>query len=53
MCKGINFKVADGGCLNADEVMKSGILLPIHHGLTEKMFNRFHLTIEKFISDFR
>lgn len=53
MCKGINFKVVDGGCPNADEVMKSGILLPVHHGLTEKMFNRFHLTIEKFISDFR
>ncbi len=52
MCKGINFKVADGGCPNADEVMKSGILLPIHHGLTEKMFNRFHLTIDKFISEF-
>jgi CDP-6-deoxy-D-xylo-4-hexulose-3-dehydrase len=52
MCRGINFKVVDGGCPNADEVMKSGILLPIHHGLTEGMFNRLHLTIEKFISQF-
>jgi CDP-6-deoxy-D-xylo-4-hexulose-3-dehydrase len=52
MCNGVNFRVVDGGCPNADEVMRSGILLPIHHGLTEGMFNRFHLTIEKFISQF-
>jgi CDP-4-dehydro-6-deoxyglucose reductase, E1 len=52
MCNGINFKAVDGGCPNADEVMRSGILLPIHHGLTEKMFNRFHLTIDNFISEY-
>ena len=52
MCKGIKFKVVEEGCPNADEVMKSGILLPIHHGLTEEMFNRLHLKIEEFISEF-
>ena len=52
MCKGINFKVTDGGCPNADDVMKYGILLPIHHGLTEKMFGRFHKTIQQFINKF-
>ena len=35
MCKDINYKVIKGGCPNADEVMKYGILLPVHHGLTE------------------
>ena len=52
MCKGINFKVTDGGCPNADDVMKYGILLPIHHGLTEEMFGRFHKTIQQFINKF-
>ena len=52
MCDGINYKVIDGGCPNADEVMKSGILLPIHHGLTNEMFKRLHTTIDEFISKF-
>lgn len=52
MCKGINFKSIKGGCPNADDIMKSSILLPVHHGLTDEMFRRLHLTIEKFISKF-
>ena len=52
MCKDINYKVIKGGCPNADEVMKYGILLPVHHGLTEEMFKRLHSTIEDFISKF-
>jgi len=52
MCKGINFKVTGGGCPNADNVMKYGILLPVHHGLTEGMFERFHTTIKEFIKKF-
>jgi CDP-6-deoxy-D-xylo-4-hexulose-3-dehydrase len=51
MCKGINFKVINGGCPNADNVMKFGILLPIHHGMSEKMFERLHATIDQFIND--
>ena len=51
MCKDINFKVINGGCPNADDVMKSGILLPIHHGMSEKMFKRLHTTIDQFIND--
>ena len=49
MCKGMNFRVVDGGCPNADQVMKSSVLLPVHHGLTEEMFKRFHSTIQEFI----
>ena len=52
MCKNINFRVIKRGCPNSDEVMKRGILLPIHHGLTEEMFQRFHSSIENFISRF-
>ena len=52
MSKGLNFKVIDGGCPNADDVMKYGVLLPVHHGLTEEMFKRLHSTIEEFINKF-
>ena len=52
MCKDINFKVIDGGCPNSDNVMRSGILLPVHHGLTEEMFERLHSVINKFINSF-
>jgi CDP-6-deoxy-D-xylo-4-hexulose-3-dehydrase len=50
MSKDLNFKVIDGGCPNADEVMKYGVLLPVHHGLTEEMFERLHSTIQEFIN---
>ena len=52
MCKGIKFKVIDGGYPNSDNVMRNGILLPVHHGLTEEMFDRFYFSIEKFINKF-
>lgn len=52
MCKGMNFKVTKKGVPNADDVMRHGILLPIHHGLTEEMFKRLHSTIEEFIDKF-
>tara|TARA_B100000989_G_scaffold289474_1_gene261379 strand:+ start:28 stop:1230 length:1203 start_codon:yes stop_codon:yes gene_type:complete len=35
--------------VNADNVMKNGVLLPVHHGLTDEMFARLHKTIEDFI----
>ena len=49
MCKDIQKRVSSQGYPNADAVMERGVLLPIHHGLTESMFDRFHDTIEKFI----
>jgi len=52
MCKDINLRVQKGGCPNSDEVMKNGVLLPIHHGLTNEMFERLHSTIEDFISSY-
>jgi CDP-6-deoxy-D-xylo-4-hexulose-3-dehydrase len=53
MMKGIDHRVVDGGYPNADRVMERGILLPVHHGLTEAMFERFQSTIEEFIAQFR
>ena len=32
-----------------DLIMENGVLLPLHHGMTDKMFERLHLTIEEFL----
>ena len=49
MCKGIKKRVLKGGYPNADNVMQNGVLLPLHHGMTDKMFERLHATIDEFI----
>ena len=49
MMKGVEHKVLDQGYPNADAIMKRGILLPLHHGLTDSMFKRLHKTISEFI----
>lgn len=53
MCKGIKAIVNYDGYPNADRVMRSGILLPVHHGLSDKMFKRFHAIIEEFIEKYK
>ena len=53
MSKSINFKVIDGGCPNSDDIMRSGVLLPVHHGMTDEMFERLHSTIDQFINNFQ
>jgi CDP-6-deoxy-D-xylo-4-hexulose-3-dehydrase len=52
MTANIDKVVRPDGYPNADAVMERGILLPLHHGLTESMFNRFHSTIDEFISQY-
>ena len=37
---------------NADNVMKRGVLLPVHHGMTTKMFTRLHNTIKDFLKTY-
>ncbi len=49
MCKDIKKIISNEGYPNADNVMKNGLLLPLHHGLTEEMFIRFQETVEQFI----
>ncbi len=44
------YKVTKDGYPNADEVMKNGVLLPLHHGMTENMFIRFHSVVNDFFS---
>lgn len=52
MCRGIPKKVLKDGYPNADSVMERGVLLPLHHGMTESMFDRFHDTILEFINEY-
>ena len=39
------------GYPNADAIMERGVLLPVHHGLTDEMFNKLHITIDSFIKE--
>ena len=48
----INKKVVDDGYPNADYVMKYGVLLPLHHGLTDEMFEKLHSSIDLFMSKY-
>lgn len=50
MLKGIDIKVNEVGYPNADEVMRGGVLLPVHHGMTNEMFQRLHDTVDDFIN---
>ncbi len=53
MCKNINKKVIPSGYPNSDSIMERGVLLPLHHGLTEDMFSRLHETIDEFIIKYK
>ena len=50
MCSGIDKKTTKNGYPNADSIMERGVLLPLHHGMTNEMFERLHSTIEEFIN---
>ena len=49
MMKGIQSISRIEGYPNADEVMKRGVLLPLHHGMTDSMFDRFFSCVEDFL----
>ena len=52
MMKGVTKKELGTGYPNADSVMKRGVLLPLHHGMTEKMFIRFQEVVSEFINKY-
>ena len=52
MMKNQIYKALDAGYPNSDSVMKRGMLLPVHHGLTTKMLQRLHNTIDEFVGKF-
>ena len=53
MMKDVKYKVVENGYPNADAVMERGVLLPLHHGLTNSMFERLHETISEFLDGFK
>ncbi|MBI87152.1 MAG: NarL family transcriptional regulator [Candidatus Marinimicrobia bacterium] len=48
----IKKRVHHKGYPNADFVMRNGVLLPCHHGLSEKMFMNLHSVINQFIMQY-
>ena len=49
MCKDIKKRITNAGYPNSDAVMARGVLLPLHHGLTDAMFKRFESTVDEFL----
>ncbi|MFN7226463.1 MAG: DegT/DnrJ/EryC1/StrS family aminotransferase [Holosporales bacterium] len=47
--KNLPMKKSSSGYANADRVMKYGVLLACHHGMTDEMFDYMHSVIEDFI----
>ena len=52
MCQNVTKKTISEGYPNADKVMANGVLLPLHHGMTESMFIRFESTVKEFIEQY-
>lgn len=50
--KDIPHIACDQGYPNADEVMKGGILLACHHGLTQEMMDYVHANAKKFLDQY-
>ena len=40
------------GYKNSDNIMRGGVLLACHHGMTDDMFNYMHNTISDFIDNY-
>ena len=53
MMQGIERRERSNGYPNSDNVMKRSILLPLHHGMTDKMFEYFFDTLESFIQRYK
>lgn len=50
--KNLTMRISPAGLANADTVMRSGVLLACHHGLTEAMIAYMHEHIEGFLAQF-
>ena len=49
--KDIEKRVRSEGYPNADHIMKYGVLLPVHHGISDEMFEKFQQVIMLFIKN--
>jgi len=46
-------KVSSDGLHNADNIMKGGVLLACHHGLTNEMLSYMHEVCEEFFNKYQ
>ncbi len=53
MMKNVKYVGSPDDFINADKVMKQGILLACHHGLNDEMINHLYESIDLFISQFK
>ena len=51
--KNVNYVGNPDDFPNADRVMKQGILLACHHGLTDEMIDHLYSSIDLFISEYK
>ena len=52
MMKNINFRITKENLINADKIMERGVLLPVHHGMTDEMFDKLHSKVDMFLYKF-
>jgi len=50
--KNIDMKISESGLNNADNIMKGGVLLACHHGLTDVMIDHMHEVSETFFKNY-
>ena len=50
MMNGVSYRKTDQGLKNSDQIMQRGVLLPLHHGMTNKMFDILHEKIKVFLN---
>ena len=51
MTKTIDKRITKEGLSNSDAIMKRGVLLPLHHGMTNQMFDRLYSVINDFLNN--
>ena len=50
MCNDILKKGEADNLPSADNIMRNGFLLPLHHGMADEIFSSLNQTIDEFIS---
>ena len=51
--KNIEMKISSEGLNNADNIMRGGVLLACHHGLTNEMLSHMHSVCEEFFKKYQ
>ena len=52
MTKNIEKRITSEGLSNSDSIMERGVLLPLHHGMKNEMFDRLHNVISEFLNNY-